>query len=374
MKRLSQMLSLVLLLSTGIFTASAQESTTQKANNNIDSLTLLNQKVSKLEKVVSKLPQVSGFVQAMYSWQEGGDDGANYFRIRRARLIFKGKLYKSLMDYNFTTDFAGSVKIVDAYMRITPWKQFSVQVGAFRPSFTIENTFYGSLSMEGIDYPQVVKKMTHLGDISGLSSAGRDIGVQIYGGFFNKRGFSTLEYRLGVFNGNGVMVSKDDNKSKDIAAMLRVNPIKNLAFVGSCYIGEWNNGVSKYNQRWRWSAGFRYDDGNVFARGEYIRGFTEGVKSGSGYKNFKSEGAYVQVGGRFFKQKFAPFVRLEYYAKNLYDQKGTGEPYYTLGIDYNPIKYLRLQLNYTCKTYNDHAVNTAHYPHNVVEVMLTGKF
>lgn len=374
MKRLSQMLSLVLLLSTGIFTASAQESTTQKANNNIDSLTLLNQKVSKLEKVVSKLPQVSGFVQAMYSWQEGGDDGANYFRIRRARLIFKGKLYKSLMDYNFTTDFAGSVKIVDAYMRITPWKQFSVQVGAFRPSFTIENTFYGSLSMEGIDYPQVVKKMTHLGDISGLSSAGRDIGVQIYGGFFNKRGFSTLEYRLGVFNGNGVMVSKDDNKSKDIAAMLRVNPIKNLAFVGSCYIGEWNNGVSKYNQRWRWSAGFRYDDGNVFARGEYIRGFTEGVKSGSAYKNFKSEGAYVQVGGRFFKQKFAPFVRLEYYAKNLYDQKGTGEPYYTLGIDYNPIKYLRLQLNYTCKTYNDHAVNTAHYPHNVVEVMLTGKF
>lgn len=374
MKRLSQMLSLVLLLSAGIFTASAQESTTQKANNNIDSLTLLNQKVSKLEKVVSKLPQVSGFVQAMYSWQEGGDDGANYFRIRRARLIFKGKLYKSLMDYNFTTDFAGSVKIVDAYMRITPWKQFSVQVGAFRPSFTIENTFYGSLSMEGIDYPQVVKKMTHLGDISGLSSAGRDIGVQIYGGFFNKRGFSILEYRLGVFNGNGVMVSKDDNKSKDIAAMLRVNPIKNLAFVGSCYIGEWNNGVSKYNQRWRWSAGFRYDDGNVFARGEYIRGFTEGVKSGSGYKNFKSEGAYVQVGGRFFKQKFAPFVRLEYYAKNLYDQKGTGEPYYTLGIDYNPIKYLRLQLNYTCKTYNDHAVNTAHYPHNVVEVMLTGKF
>ena len=202
MKRLSQMLSLVLLLSAGIFTASAQESTTQKANNNIDSLALLNQKVSKLEKVVSKLPQVSGFVQAMYSWQEGGDDGANYFRIRRARLIFKGKLYKSLMDYNFTTDFAGSVKIVDAYMRITPWKQFSVQVGAFRPSFTIENTFYGSLSMEGIDYPQVVKKMTHLGDISGLSSAGRDIGVQIYGGFFNKRGFSTLEYRLGVFNGN----------------------------------------------------------------------------------------------------------------------------------------------------------------------------
>ena len=374
MKRFYLILTLIVLLSAGASTASAQDSSTQKEGNNIDSLALLDKKVTKLDKIVSKLPQVSGFIQAMYSWQEGGDDGANYFRIRRARLIFKGNIYKSLMDYNFTTDFAGSVKIVDAYMRITPWKQFSVQIGAFRPSFTIENTFYGSLSMEGIDYPQVVKKMTHLGDITGLSSAGRDLGVQIYGGFFNKRGFSTLEYRLGVFNGNGVMVTKDDNKSKDIAAMLRVNPIKNLAFVGSCYIGEWNNGVSKYNQRWRWSVGFRYDDGKVFARGEYIRGFTEGIKSGSVYKNFKSEGAYVQIGGRFFKEKFAPFVRAEYYAKNLYDQKGTGEPYYTIGVDYNPMKYIRLQLNYTCKTYNDHAVNLAHYPHNVVEVMLTGKF
>lgn len=374
MKRFYQTLAMVMLLSVGVLTASAQENATPQESNSVDSLALLDKKVSKLEKIVSKLPQVSGFVQAMYSWQEGSDDGANHFRIRRARLVLKGKLYKSLLDYNFTTDFAGSVKIVDAYMRITPWKQFSVQVGAFRPSFTIENTFYGSLSMEGIDYPQVVKKMTHLGDICGVSSAGRDIGVQVYGGFFNKRGFSTLEYRIGVFNGNGVMVSKDDNKSKDIAAMLRVNPIKNLAFVGSCYIGEWNNGVDKYNQRWRWSVGFRYDDGKVFTRGEYIRGYTQGVKTGSAYKDFKSEGAYVQVGGRFFKQKFAPFVRLEYYAKNLNDHKSTGEPYYTLGIDYNPIKYLRLQLNYTCKTYNDHATNLAHYPHNVVELMLTGKF
>lgn len=369
MKKSYVIFSLVTMLLAGISAVSAQDVATQPQCES-DSLAVLDQKVSKLDKIVSALPKVSGFVQAMYSWNEGGDDGSNSFRIRRARLVLKGNIYKSLIDYNFTTDFAGSVKIVDAYVRISPWKQFGVQVGAFRPSFTIENTLYGALSMEGIDYPQVVKKMTHLGDISGLNSAGRDIGLQLYGGFFNKRGFSTLEYRLGVFNGNGVMVSKDDNKSKDIAAMLRVNPIKDLAIIGSCYIGEWNNGVDKYNQRWRWSVGFRYDDGKIFARGEYIRGFTEGVKvASSSYSNFKSEGAYVQVGGRFFKQKFAPFVRAEYYAKNLYDQKGTGEPYYTVGIDYNPIKYIRLQACYTCKTYNNGL-----YPHNMVEVMLTGKF
>ena len=367
MKRFFHILVAMVVLGTA--SASAQESAAPQPAP-ADSLVILDNKITKLEDKFSKLPQISGFIQAMYSWQEGEEEGANYFRIRRARIIFKGQIYKKLMDYNFTTDFAGGVKIVDAYMRITPWKQFAVQVGAFRPSFTIENTFYGSLSMEGIDYPQVVKKMTHLGDITGLSSAGRDIGVQIYGGFFNKRGFSTLEYRLGVFNGNGVMVTKDDNKAKDIAAMLRINPIEHLALVGSCYIGEWNNGVDAYNQRWRWSVGFRYDgNGRVFARGEYIRGFTEGVKSGDNYLNFKGEGAYIQVGGRFFKQKFAPYLRAEYYAKNIYNQKGTGEPYYSIGIDYNPIKYIRLQAQYTCKTYNNGL-----YPHNVVEVMLTGKF
>ena len=163
MKRFYLILTLIVLLSAGASTASAQDSSTQKEGNNIDSLALLDKKVTKLDKIVSKLPQVSGFVQAMYSWQEGGDDGANYFRIRRARLIFKGSLYKSLLDYNFTTDFAGSVKIVDAYMRITPWKQFSIQAGAFRPSFTIENTFYGSLSMEGIDYPQNIFSIVNEG-------------------------------------------------------------------------------------------------------------------------------------------------------------------------------------------------------------------
>lgn len=379
MKRFYSIIAIVTMLLCGYGTASAQDSTNVNSATTelqptalADSIKVLNQKVTKLEKKYKDLLKVEGFIQAMYSWQQGetSEDNVNHFRIRRARLVLKGQLYKKLIDYNFTTDFAGGVKIVDAYMRFTPWKQFNVQVGAFRPSFTIENMFYGSLSMEGIDYPQVVKKMTHLGDITGLNSAGRDIGIQVHGGFFNKRGFSTLEYRIGVFNGNGVMVTKDDNKAKDYSAMLGVYPIKNLVFVGSCYFGKWNNGVTAENARTRWSVGYRYDDGKIFTRGEYIRGMTQGLsRTGVSDDKTYSEGAYVMLGARFFKQKFAPFARVEYFAQDRYAHKSCGEPYYSVGIDYNPIKYIRLQALYTCKTFN----NGSH-ARSVMELLLTAKF
>lgn len=368
MKRLHLKITTTLALLLIITSATAQESTQQ--NIAPDSTAILDKKVAKLENIVSKLPQVSGFIQTMFSWSEDNGESSNYFRIRRARLIFKGSLYKSLINYNFTTDFAGGVKIVDAYMCITPWKQFNIQVGAFRPSFTIENMFYGSLSMEAIDYPQIVKKMTHLGDITGLNSAGRDIGVQIHGGFFNKRGFSTLEYRIGVFNGNGVMVTKDDNKAKDYSAMLGIYPIKNLVFVGSCYCGFWNSGDKTNNLRARWNVGYRYDDGRIFTRGEYIRGKTEGIANSTGDSNMLlSEGAFVMLGARFFKQQFAPFVRAEYYAQDRLNHKGTGEPGFTLGVDYNPLKNIRFQ---ACYTYISR--NSGKLPRNTVELLLTGKF
>ena len=74
-------------------------------------------------------------------------------------------------------------------------------------------------------------------------------------------------------------------------------------------------------------------------------------------------------GARFFKQRFAPFVRVEYFAQNLFNHKDCGEPYYSLGIDYNPIKYIRLQALYTHKTFLNDSPSR-----NVVELLLTAKF
>lgn len=131
-----------------------------------------------------------------------------------------------------------SVKLIDAYVRLTPWRQLNLQAGSFRPPFSIENVYYGASSMEAIDYPQVVKKMTTIGDITGISASGRDIGVQLSGGFFNKRGFNTLEYRIGVFNGSGIN-TKNSNRSKDLAGLISVKPIRDLSIIASGYYGDW---------------------------------------------------------------------------------------------------------------------------------------
>ena len=346
----------------------AENTSTEENVETADSVAVSSGKISKLEKIVSKLPSISGLVQLQYSWVE--DEST--FQIRRARIKLAGKIYKDFADYCIMPEFAGNVRLLDAYIRITPFKQLNFQAGSFRPSFTLENVFYGATSMEAIDYPQVVKKMTTLSDISGISGGGRDVGVQLYGGFFNKRGFSTLEYRIGAFNGAGIS-AKDTNKSKDIAAMLRINPIKDLAIVGSMYYGEWSPSVSgsdktRYFDRHRWSAGFLYDDKKFFARGEYIWGMTGGIKGFEG--NLKSEGAYIMAGIRFLKHTLAPLVRVEYYAENIRDRKNTAQPFYTVGVDYRPFKYLRFQVNYTRQTFTNDAVKSR----NQIHVMLTGMF
>lgn len=339
-----------------------------------DSLAILDTKVgtldgevSALRKIVDKLPNISGFMQMLYTW-ENTDPVTSQFRVRRARITLTGDIYKQYADYNFMVDFAGSVKIIDAFVRFTPLKQLNLQVGSFRPSFSLENFNYGATTMELIDYPQIVSKMTTIGDISGAGSgaAGRDIGLQLYGGFFNSRGFSTLQYYVGVFNGNGLDFN-GINSDKDIAAMLRINPVKELAIIGSAYFGQWApNGKGSYADRNRWSAGFMFDNRKWFARGEYISGVTGAIPGIDG--NLHTDGAYIIAGAWFANRKAAPVIRAEYYTPDTSNRSNT-DIFYTVGALYCPWKYLRLQLNYTAKTYT-YDSPTGHQ----VLLMLTGMF
>lgn len=376
MKRLYTTLLCAMALASFMLTpAKATAQNDDEPASIVDSISMLDKRINKLEGILSKLPKISGYIQTMYTWSE--DEST--FQIRRARITLKGDIYKSYADYALQADFANSVKLIDAYVRLTPWRQLNLQAGSFRPPFSIENVYYGASSMETIDYPQVVKEMTTIGDITGISGSGRDIGVQLYGGFFNKRGFNTLEYRIGVFNGSGINV-KNSNRSKDVSGLISVKPIRDLAIIASGYYGDWRpeavgNEVSRDYARQRWAAGFIYDDGKFFARGEYIQGYTGGIEVGYDEetdmpvrRSFKSDGAYLTMGVWFF-DKFAPLVRVEYYTRDMLARKQTTSPYYTVGFDYRPWKYLRFQVNYTLKTFcNGDPLR------NQVDVMLTGLF
>lgn len=84
----------------------------------------MEKRVKTFEEITSALPKISGFINMRY--QYNGE--SNSFDIRRARLDFTGTLATKL-DYRFQTEFAGSPKILDAYLRYKIDRRFNLQAG-----------------------------------------------------------------------------------------------------------------------------------------------------------------------------------------------------------------------------------------------------
>lgn len=355
-------LVLSLLLFACAATAVAQDDTQAK----IDSL---QNRVAALEKrsaVWDKLKPVfklSGYIQAGYDylWNEDGTSTST-LHLRRARMTMQGDLYKgqkgAKASYRLQIDFCRQPVIVDLWAKYQPVNQFGVQVGQFKVPVSIENTDYNATKLEFVNYAQVVQRLARLGsgDMTGISSTGRDIGLQLAGGFIKRDGYSIINYEVGVFNGAGINV-KDNNKSKDIAARLSIQPLKLLKIAGYCLFGEADattlstkypaivDGLNGYNAKYisysRYGGGADYNNDFLFARAEYIGG-----KTG----NLTSQGAYVQVGYKFLK-KCTVGVRYDYFDENT--AADGDQTNYSVALSYRPWKHFRLQAEYTRQQYRN---------------------
>ncbi len=376
---------------------SAQDAAQEKAalESKVDSLELRLSKLEKRAKIWDKLKQhfkLSGFIQAQYIWQDAVTGyaeneglsltkGESTFNLRRARLsltgdIFRGKKAGSA-DYRLQVDFAGSPKIVDLWIRYRPFNELGIQIGQFKNPLTIENSEYSPPSkLEFIDNALIVQRFAHCGsnDMTGVSSAGRELGAQLYGGFIKneKKGFNYISYNLAVFNGNGIN-TKDNNRSKDLVGRIMINPIKELTLAGYYQWGE--SDLSSLSKAWapqvlegianpkfttiqRYGGGVAYTSKTVFARAEYVK-----AKTGS----LNSDGAYVSAGYRFLGKGLVG-ARFEYFDEN---NDATGCQFnYTLGISYSPWKHMLLQLNYTLSQYHKLGYRNG----NCVALMVTGIF
>jgi len=238
-------------------------------------LEALKARTSTWDKIAARLPRISGYVQTGYEWSET----SSTFFIKRVRLNLAGDIAEKL-DYRVQIEFCGP-KIVDAYIRYRPFEQLNFQLGEYKLPFSIENTDYVPLKYEFIEYPLSLRRLMGFNDVCGLSATGRDMGAMLYGGFFNRKGYSVLGYNFGVFNGEGLNV-KDKNKSKDLVARLTLRPVRGLQIAGSYYWGEYG---SDYLKRVRYGAGACYDEGPLVVRAEWICGTTglpAGGKRGSG--------------------------------------------------------------------------------------------
>lgn len=322
------------------------------------SLSTINAQEKK--SLIGDYLSISGWMNIQYDYESQlQNDGAtldqiNTFNVRRARLDFKGNISKNV-EFRVQADVAGSPKLVDGFVKIKLQKYFNIQVGQFKIPFTFENP-QSPLTLEGVEYAQVISKLSGYSDMSGVKtySGGRDVGVMIYGNFFSfehdGKEIPILTYKLGVFNGNG-MNNKDANLAKDIAASIEVCPgVKGLMLATSYYGGNYYlNSDERNANRDRFTVGGKYENGRLTVRSEYIVGKTE-MANNDGIYTLNSDGFYV-AGGYWFNvksQKIRPVARYDFLRQDI-ENPEMNSPYYMVGIDWWPYNNLRLLVNYTVK-------------------------
>ena len=276
----------------------------------------------KWAKIVEKLPKISGFVQAGFSWT-GEGDGSSNFNIPHARLTLAGDISKKF-DYKLQVEFS-SPKLIDAYLRWKANPAFNVQFGQFHVPFTLEGPI-SPAKMEAIGNPRVASKICKLPDT-------RDLGVMLYGSFLRSGKRYLMEYSVGIFQGEGKNKS-DANKSKDVIGRLKFFPMQELCVTASYSYGEQG---AEYVKNERVSAGVEWKPENWIVRSEYLW-----HKQGSAIRN---DGFYIVA--LYQMKKFAPVVRYSFYNQELESGLHNETSDFTVGINYTPLKALKFQANYT---------------------------
>jgi len=284
-----------------------------------------------------------------------GDDLSS-FDIRRARVDLKGNLTKDV-DYRFQIDFASSPKILDIYVRWKLNKYFGLEAGQFKIPFSIENAC-SPLTLETIENAQVISKLSDYDDVAGIKSNGRDVGLMLSGEAIKIDDRNLIKYSLGIFNGTGINVS-DKNKDKDISGIIQLYPVKGLSFAGYVYSGKfYMDADNPYASRFRIGAGIEYRNSILHIRTEYIKGKTD---------DKKSEGSYC-LGGYSITKSIEALARVDYFTNDT-SSSSNAQIYYLGGIDWHINEHLRIQVNYTYKTFRGTTNNTS-----TVATQLTAMF
>lgn len=306
----------------------------------------------------SYMPKISGFVQGLYQLDAAeGEVADNTFRMRRVRMSVDGKL-GSRVSYKIQGDWVSSPILVDAYVKVDVCKGLAFQVGQFKTPFTMESPI-NPVNLEIFDYGETVKHLAGYDDVCGVGKVGRDIGVMASGKLFhvNEGDYSIIDYNIGVFNGNGVNVI-DNNNQKDFVGRLNLHPgLKALTLSASGYYGKYHKDELQNGKRLRYSFGGQYDDGNLMLRAEYVDGKTgsqqiDTLQLTTHESLMDSKGYYAVLGYNFrfgsedHPRVLMPVLRYEHYAKDTALAKG-GKHYYTIGINYWPLKSLNFKLDYS---------------------------
>lgn len=370
-------LFILLLMSVLLITPDAMAVNSSKSAEDDD-------KNETLEKIMSMMPKVSGYLQTGWNYTSNDEKSTSSFQAKRLRLILDGNV-SSNIDFRLQIEaFNGisgtrngrgqkNLQVMDAF---ATWKirpEFKIRAGQFYMPIGFENYDISPATLETVDFSNIVYRMVTRNPISyDYIDYGRDLGVMIMGDLLpSDEGFNYLSYDVALTN--GALPAKDDNnKSKDFIASLRVRPMKHLMLKGSFnwgeYAQEFSDNLGQYQSMNRFIVGAWYNN----PKGLDLRAEFGKIKSDSDIK-IDETGAYVLAG--WHAGKWLPVVRWDMYedAENEY----TGNNYNRIlaGVSYQVTNNFKLQANYNHKMYTDEAEEALGYDSdNQLQIMALFKF
>lgn len=163
---------------------------------------------------------VSNRVQVRFTQEmpEVGDDVGS-FRLRRAKTKFEGWAYTKDLTYELQMNFADSSNVLEDaqinYDFTRGRKAFQVKGGQFKVPFGRQE-LTSSGSQQFVDRALVTNRFAR----------GRDIGLQVWG----TPAAGRLDWRIGIFNGNGRTVSRNDNDAYQTNARLTFQPFGDVKY------------------------------------------------------------------------------------------------------------------------------------------------
>lgn len=163
---------------------------------------------------------ISNRVQIRFTEEmpEQGDDVGS-FRIRRAKTKFEGWVYNKDLTYEVQLnwpDTANPLEDVNVNYDFTKGRKlFQLKAGQFKVPF-------GRQELTSSGNQQFVDRAL----ASNRFARGRDIGVQLWGA----PAAGKLDWRVGLFNGNGRTVSRNDNSEYQLNARLTFQPFGDVKY------------------------------------------------------------------------------------------------------------------------------------------------
>ena len=207
------------------------------------------------------LPEVHGTIRGKYEYQTTNDE--QRFQVRNARISFSGNVHPKVR-YKAEIDLCdeGEMKMLDAYVCVTPFQNWEVTIGQKRVPFTIDahrsphQQYFANRSF-------IAKQMGSL----------RDAGATVK--YKQKEGFP-FDIEAGLFSGSGLTEQKGWHKVLCYSGKIQMFPFKgyNLTLstqrirpvdtniymydVGTYY--EWNNWHFEVEAMYKRYAHVDFDD------------------------------------------------------------------------------------------------------------------